>query len=77
MIHLTVFLVAFISMPVIIIVSHRASMRRRVQRARAIFAEAYNAWQRATHDPYTGDVPALHASAEKAGWDLARIKRNA
>lgn len=53
----------------------RLAMRRRIIRARAAFADAYGAWKRAEQDPYTGDVPALYGSAEKAGWDLAYLKR--
>lgn len=77
-------LFALHSLPIIIpivaatLYLERRAMRRRIIRARAAFADAYDAWKRAVQDPYTGDVPALYESAEKAGWNLAYLKgRNA
>lgn len=68
------FVLVVIAMPVIVISFERRAWKRRIRRERAEFADAYNAWKRAAHDPYAGEVPALYESAEKAGWNLAYTK---
>lgn len=74
MIYPILTLLVFLATPALIILLERRALKRRIRNARAEFAEAYDAWQRAVHDPYTGNVPALYESAEKAGWNLAYQK---
>lgn len=75
MIYPILTLLAFIATTVLIVTFERRAFKRRIQKARAEFADAYDAWKRAVHDPYTGNVPSLYEAAEKAGWNLEYYKR--
>lgn len=48
----------------------RLAVRRRVTRARAAFAHAYNAMKRAQYDSYPTNFPLFMEDADKAGWNL-------
>lgn len=52
----------------------RRALRRRIVRARATFADAYNAWKRAQYDSYPSNVPVLHQCAAQAGAHLDILK---
>ena len=52
----------------------RRAINRRVIRARATFADAYNAWKRAQYDSYPSNVPVLHQCAAQAGAHLDILK---
>ena len=48
----------------------RRARRKRITRARAAFAVAYDAMKRAQYDPYPTNFPLFMEDADKAGWNL-------
>jgi len=59
-------------LPVLAIALHleHLAWKRRVIRARAAFACAYNAAKRSQYDPYPTNYPLLSEYAHQAGWNL-------